>query len=99
MERIPRPLATQFFSFPFPVPVTKVAGKAIDDFFKVTVGLVYPFQLGFSLEKDKVKWLEIMFHDKGCKLYASANVAPANNLKPTTALWRSSKRQMRYISA
>jgi len=67
--------------------------------FNVTVGLVYPFQLGFSLEKDKVKWLEIMFHDKGCKLYASANVAPANNLKPTTALWRSSKRQMRYISA
>lgn len=67
--------------------------------FNVTVGLVYPFQLGFSLEKDKVKWLEIMFHDKGCKLYTSANVAPANNLKPTTALWRSSKRQTRYISA
>ncbi|KAF4336522.1 hypothetical protein FBEOM_9603 [Fusarium beomiforme] len=51
-------------SFPFPVPVTKAAGKAIDDFFNVTIGLVYPFQLGFSLEKDKVKWLEIMFRDK-----------------------------------
>ncbi|KAI1051637.1 hypothetical protein LB506_003046 [Fusarium annulatum] len=62
MERIPRPLATQFFSFPFPMPVTKVAGKAIDDF-----GHVYPVQLGFSIEKDKVKWLEIMFHDKACK--------------------------------
>ncbi|KAI1055574.1 hypothetical protein LB505_010836 [Fusarium chuoi] len=62
MERIPRPLATQFFSFPFPVPLTKVAGKAIDDF-----GHVYPVQLGFSIEKDKVKWLEIMFHDKACK--------------------------------
>ncbi|CCT71038.1 uncharacterized protein FFB20_07445 [Fusarium fujikuroi] len=67
MERIPRPLATQFFSFPFPVPVTKVAGKAIDDFFNVTVGHVYPVQLGFSVEKDKVKWLEIMFRDKSCK--------------------------------
>lgn len=82
MERIPRPLATQFFSFPFPVPLTKVAGKAIDDcelmliklassadklVFNVTVGHVYPVQLGFSIEKDKVKWLEIMFHDKACK--------------------------------
>ncbi|KAF4448617.1 hypothetical protein F53441_7993 [Fusarium austroafricanum] len=63
-QRIPRPFATQFFNFPFPVPVTKVAGKAIDDFFNLTTGLVYPVQLGFPLEKDKIKWLEIMFQDK-----------------------------------
>lgn len=31
MERIARPIGTQFFSFPFPVPVTKVASKAIHD--------------------------------------------------------------------
>ncbi|KAH7202254.1 hypothetical protein DER44DRAFT_887277 [Fusarium oxysporum] len=80
MERIPRPLATQFFSFPFPVPVTKVAGKAIDDFFNVTVGLVYPFQLGFSLEKDKVKWLEIMFHDKGSYDCSLALIQASNEI-------------------
>ncbi|KAF5245621.1 hypothetical protein FANTH_7257 [Fusarium anthophilum] len=40
MERIPRPLATQFFSFPFPVPVTKVAGKAIDDSYDCSLALI-----------------------------------------------------------
>ncbi|CVL00695.1 uncharacterized protein FMAN_10039 [Fusarium mangiferae] len=80
MERIPRPLATQFFSFPFPVPVTKVAGKAIDDFFNVTVGHVYPVQLGFSIEKDKVKWLEIMFHDKAAYDCSLALIQASNEI-------------------
>ncbi|KAF5979004.1 hypothetical protein FBULB1_5905 [Fusarium bulbicola] len=40
MERIPRPLATQFFSFPFPVPLTKVAGKAIDDSYDCSLALI-----------------------------------------------------------
>lgn len=80
MERVPRPLATQFFSFPFPVPVTKVAGKAIDDFFNVTVGHVYPVQLGFSIEKDKVKWLEIMFHDKASYDCSLALIQASNEI-------------------
>jgi hypothetical protein len=31
MDRIARPIGTQFLTFPFPVPMTKVASKAIYD--------------------------------------------------------------------
>jgi UDP-N-acetylenolpyruvoylglucosamine reductase len=31
MERIARPIGSQFCSFPFPVPLTKTASKSIDD--------------------------------------------------------------------
>ncbi|QPC60911.1 hypothetical protein HYE67_003142 [Fusarium culmorum] len=64
MERIARPIGTQFFTFPFPVPVTKVASKAIHDFFTKTIDLIYPTQLGFDIEQYKLRWLGIMFISK-----------------------------------
>ncbi|RGP75763.1 hypothetical protein FSPOR_561 [Fusarium sporotrichioides] len=64
MERIARPIGTQFATFPFPVPVTKVASKALHDFFTLTINLIYPTQLGFDIEQYKMRWLEIMFLSK-----------------------------------
>ncbi|KAG8356851.1 hypothetical protein FVEN_g5561 [Fusarium venenatum] len=64
LERIARPIGTQFFTFPFPVPVTKVASKALHDFFNLTINLIYPTQLGFDIEQYKLRWLEIMFLSK-----------------------------------
>jgi hypothetical protein len=31
MDRIARPIGSKFFSFPFPVPLTKAASKSLDD--------------------------------------------------------------------
>ncbi|KIL95496.1 hypothetical protein FAVG1_00233 [Fusarium avenaceum] len=65
MERIARPIGSNFCSFPFPVPLTKTASKSIDDFFKLTINIIYPpSQLGFDIERDMSKWLEIMFQGK-----------------------------------
>ncbi|KAG5665381.1 hypothetical protein KAF25_009506 [Fusarium avenaceum] len=65
MERIARPIGSNFCSFPFPVPLTKTASKSIDDFFKLTINVIYPpSQLGFDIERDMSKWLEIMFQGK-----------------------------------
>ncbi|KAL6912737.1 hypothetical protein FSST1_010497 [Fusarium sambucinum] len=64
MERTARPTGTPFLTFPFPVPVTKVASKALHDFFNLTVNLIYPTQLGFDIEQYTLRWLEIMFLSK-----------------------------------
>ncbi|RBR21689.1 uncharacterized protein FIESC28_04789 [Fusarium coffeatum] len=64
MERIERPIGTQFLTFPFPVPMTKIASKAIYDFFTFTINQIYPTQMGFDIEQYKMRWLEIMFLSK-----------------------------------
>ncbi|KAH7182594.1 uncharacterized protein B0J16DRAFT_343928 [Fusarium flagelliforme] len=64
MERITRPIGTQFLTFPFPVPMTKIASRAIYDFFTFTINQIYPTQMGFDIEQYKMRWLEIMFLSK-----------------------------------
>ncbi|KAJ4021439.1 hypothetical protein NW752_004447 [Fusarium irregulare] len=64
MERIERPIGTQFLTFPFPVPMTKIASEAIYDFFTFTINQIYPTQMGFNIEQYKMRWLEIMFLSK-----------------------------------
>ncbi|RGP75148.1 hypothetical protein FLONG3_5832 [Fusarium longipes] len=71
VERIARPIGTQFFNFPFPVQLTKVASKALHDFFTLTINVVYPTQLGFDIEKYKMRWLEIMFLSKPALIQSS----------------------------
>ncbi|KAF4465537.1 hypothetical protein FALBO_7621 [Fusarium albosuccineum] len=65
LTRIARPvISNPFRTFRFPVEVTPIAGKAIDDFFNLTSDSIYPVQLGFSLHEAKRKWLQILFEDQ-----------------------------------